>query len=239
MGLGPGNRGQMTLEALRALEESAVIIGYKVYVALIKEMVGEKEIHSTGMGREIERCLLAIEKALTGQTVALVSSGDSGIYGMAGLVYELLAGQFTGVELDVRVIPGISAANASAALLGAPLMNDWASISLSDALTPWEMIERRLHAAGEGDFVIALYNPKSRARPRNLEKAIEVLRNYRGVETLVGIATNAYREGERTKITTLGQLAEEDVDMFTTVIVGNSFTQEIDGFLVTVRGYPL
>ena len=229
----------MTLEALQALADSEVVVGYKVYVELIDDLLTDKEVHSTGMGREVERCRFAIEKAQAGQRVALISSGDCGIYGMAGLVYEILANEGSQGQFEIEAIPGITAATASAALLGAPLMNDWASISLSDALTPWEVIVKRLHAAGQGDFVIALYNPRSRARPHNLAEAMEILRGYRGHETPVGIARNAYREGQDCKLTTLGELDEADVDMFTTVIIGNSLTRDLHGYLVTLRGYPL
>lgn len=229
----------MTLQALRALEDSTVIVGYKTYLALIDDLVSGKKVYTSGMGKEVERCLLAIEQALVGHDVALVSSGDSGVYGMAGLIYELLWERFENARLKITVIPGVTAANASAALLGAPLMNDWVVISLSDVITPWETIERRLIAAGDGDFVIALYNPRSKARATHLDRAVEILLEHRGAETPVGIVRNAYRVEQNVLLSTLGELASEEIDMFTTVIIGNSSTRNLVGRLVTVRGYHL
>jgi precorrin-3B C17-methyltransferase len=189
------------------------------------------------MKKEVDRCVEVLELAETGHTVSLISSGDAGIYGMAGIMLEIVAERQANIE--VEVVPGISAATAAAALLGAPLMNDFVTLSLSDLLTPWELIQKRIRAAGEGDFVVALYNPRSKTRIAQLDTATDMLLTYRQADTPVGIVKQAMREGQLVQLTTLGKLKEADVDMLTTVIIGNSQTKVIDGKMVTVRGYRL
>ncbi|HML37193.1 MAG TPA: precorrin-3B C(17)-methyltransferase [Bacillota bacterium] len=234
--LGPGEWGQMTQKAAEALEECDVITGYDVYVDLIRERFPHKNLVSTPMKKEAERCHLAVAEALKGQTVAMVCSGDPGVYGMAGLMYEV-AQQYDPVEIEV--IPGITAACSGAAVLGAPLIHDFAVISLSDLLTPWELIEKRLGCAAEADFVICLYNPSSKKRQDYLKRACEIVRNHRGPETRCGFVRNIGRQGETGTVLTLGELQDAQVDMFTTVFIGNSQTREIAGKLVTPRGYGI
>ena len=234
VGLGPGKLEEMTRHAVAALEESEVIAGYDVYIELIRTYFPGKTFLSTPMRRETERCRLALEHAAAGETVSMVCSGDAGVYGMAGLIYET-AQQFPPVEIEV--VPGITAACSGAALLGAPLIHDFAVISLSDLLTPWELIERRLDAAGAADFSICLYNPSSRKRQDYLQKACEILLRHRSPDNIVGIVRNIGREGEAAQVTTLSQLLTIQTDMFTTVFVGNSQTKNINGKMVTPRGY--
>lgn len=227
----------MTPQAKDALEEADVIVGYDTYIRLIEEIVGGKEIIATGMTREVERCLEAFRRARKGQRVAVVSSGDPGVYGMAGLVLELLTEQDR--DIPVEIIPGVTAATAAAASLGAPLMHDFAVISLSDRLTPWETIVRRLQLAAEGDYVLVIYNPRSRGRPENLSRARDIILKYRGPDTPVGVVRNAGRKGEETWISDLGRFTALPVDMLSTVIIGSSTTKIIDGRMVTPRGYLL
>lgn len=236
VGLGPGEWNQMTQKAAEALEECDVITGYDVYVDLIREKFPHKNLISTPMKREAERCHLAITEALKGQTVAMVCSGDPGVYGMAGLMYEV-AQQYDPVEIEV--ISGITAACSGAAVLGAPLIHDFAVISLSDLLTPWELIEKRIGCAAAADFVICLYNPSSKKRQDYLKKACETVLNHRGPETKCGFVRNIGRQGETGTVLTLGELKDTQVDMFTTVFIGNSQTREIGGKLVTPRGYQI
>ena len=215
------------------------MVGYKRYVDLVEQFTGGKEIHSRGMMQEVERCKIAIKLSRSGKSVAVVSSGDSGIYGMAGLVLELAsAGKSEGMP-QIEVVPGVPAFVAASALLGAPLMHDFASISLSDLLTPWEKIERRVAAATEADFVIALYNPKSKTRVTGLGKVIELMKVYRDSSTPVGIVRNATRKDESVMLTTLGKVNElyDSIDMLTILIIGSSSTRITDGFMVTPRGY--
>lgn len=234
VGLGPGAMNQMTGRAAEALEESQVIAGYDVYIDLIRERFGHKKLLSTPMKKEVDRCRLALSEAVKGQTVSMVCSGDGGVYGMAGLMYEV-AQEFEPVE--IQVIPGITAACSGAAVLGAPLIHDFAVISLSDLLTPWELIEKRLACAAEADFVICLYNPSSKKRHDYLQKACDIIMRYRGADTVAGFAKNIGREGESGAVLSLGELRDVRVDMFTTVYIGNSMTQNIDGKMVTPRGY--
>ena len=207
VGLGPGGIEQMTQRAKAALESCDVIAGYHVYIDLIKNDFTGKEFFTTGMRKEVDRCKLAIEEALKGKTVAMISSGDAGVYGMAGIMYQVAAEH---PELEIEVVPGITAACSGAAVLGAPLISDFCLISLSDLLTPWEKIEKRLDCASQADFCICLYNPSS-----------------------------FKRDGENYEITTLQELRDKEVDMFSTVIIGNSQTEVINGKLVTPRGYKL
>ncbi len=234
VGIGPGDYENMTVRADRALRESQVIVGYHVYVDLVRERYPDKEFLTTPMTREADRCRMALEEARAGKQVAMVCSGDSGIYGMAGLVYELRGGA---AEPEVEVVPGLTAACSGAALLGAPLTHDFAVISLSDRLTPWEKIEARLTAAAESDLSIVLYNPASRGRPDYLRRACEILLDKLPADRPCGVARNIGREGESRELLTLGALRDFAADMFCTVFVGNSQTKGIGGQLVTPRGY--
>jgi precorrin-3B C17-methyltransferase len=234
VGLGPGGLNQMTQRAMDSLEECDVIAGYDVYIDLIRERFKDKKFVSTPMKRETDRCHIAIQEALKGQKVAMVCSGDAGVYGMAGLMYEV-AQQYDPVEIEV--IPGITAACSGAAILGAPLIHDFAVISLSDLLTPWELIEKRIACAAMADFVICLYNPSSKKRKDHLKKACEIILQHRGENTMSGYVQNIGREGEKGTVLTLGELKGTQVDMFTTVFVGNSQSKELGGKLVTPRGY--
>ncbi|HTR44961.1 MAG TPA: precorrin-3B C(17)-methyltransferase, partial [Thermodesulfovibrionales bacterium] len=223
VGTGPGNIEHITPYAQEAIRKSEVIVGYGTYLRLIPELLGGKEVHSTGMTKETERCRKAVELALSGRTVAVISGGDPGIYAMAGLVFELLRTHDTGGSPlpEVEVVPGISALNACAARLGAPLMHDFACISLSDRLTPWELIVRRLDAAAMADFVIVLYNPKSMGRPDHIRVARDIVLKHRTHDTAVGIVKGAMREEEQVTLTTLEKMLDCDIDMQTTVIIGN------------------
>ena len=236
IGLGPGAEKEMTYQASEALEKSEVIIGYTVYTGLVRERFPDKKYLSTPMRQEVVRCEMAMDEAMKGRTVAMVCSGDAGIYGMAGLLYEMGQGY---PEVELEVVPGITAANGGAAVLGAPLMHDFAVISLSDLLTPWETIEKRLHAAGMADFVICLYNPSSKKRADYLQKACDILLQYRDVGNICGYVKNIGREGETYQILSLKELRDTKVDMFTTVFIGNSRTMELNGRMVTPRGYKL
>ncbi len=236
VGLGPGEWNQMTQKAMEALEECDVITGYEVYVDLVRERFQNKKLISTPMKREAERCRIAIEEALKGQTVSMICSGDAGVYGMAGLMYEV-AQQYEPVEIEV--ISGITAACSGAAVLGAPLIHDFAVISLSDLLTPWELIEKRIECAAMADFVICFYNPSSHKRKDYLQKACDLVLKYRDEETACGFVRNIGREGEQGTVLSLGELKNTQVDMFTTVFIGNSQTREIGGKLVTPRGYRI
>lgn len=235
IGLGPGGGADLTGRARAALEECDLIVGYTAYIDLVKEDFPDKETLSTGMRREVDRCRAAVEAALTGKSVAVVCSGDSGVYGMAGLVYEV-AQEYD--PIDIEVVPGITAACGGAAVLGAPLTHDFAVVSLSDLLTPWEKIEARLTAAARADFVLCLYNPASRSRPDYLRRACDILLAAgKSPDTVCGTVRNIGRAGEEAHILTLGQLRDTQVDMFTTVFVGNSQTKVLGGKMVTPRGY--
>ncbi len=234
IGMGPGSERMMTPQAKDALENCQVIAGYTVYVDLLKEHYPKAEFLTTPMTREKERCRLALERAAGGQTTAMVCSGDSGIYGMAGLVLEL-AQEYP--QVTVEVIPGITAACAGAALLGAPLMHDFAVISLSDRLTSLDLIWKRVEAAAQADFVICLYNPASKTRKDYLEQACGIIGKYRSQDTVCGLVRQIGREGQEHRIMTLKELAHWPADMFTTVFVGNSSTKRIGSYMVTPRGY--
>jgi precorrin-3B C17-methyltransferase len=237
VGMGPGAESMMTPEAVAALEASDVIVGYTVYLDLLGERFADKEFLSTPMRQETKRCRMCFEKAQEGRQVALVCSGDAGIYGMASLMLELGAGY---PDCEVCVIPGITAASSGAAVLGAPLNHDFCVISLSDLLTPWERIARRLIAAAEGDFAMAIYNPSSRKRADYLERACRILMEH-GVEPerACGYVENIGREGTRATTCTMEELMMTKVNMFTTVFIGNSQTEIIGGKLVTKRGYQV
>lgn len=234
IGIGPGEYEQMTLKAIHAMEKSEVIIGYTVYVDLVKEHFPGKEFLTTPMKKEVDRCVMAFEEAKKGKVVSMICSGDAGVYGMSGLMYEV------GVnypEVELEIIPGVTAATGGAAVLGAPLIHDFCLISLSDLLTPWEKIEARLLAAAEADFVVCLYNPSSRKRSDYLQKACDLMMQYKSPEIVCGIVSYIGRDGEHYEVMDLKTLRDTKVDMFTTVWVGNSQTKEINGKMVTPRGY--
>ena len=236
VGLGPGGIEQMTERAIKALKECDVIAGYNVYVNLIKEDFADKKFLSNGMRKEVDRCKLALEEALKDQTVAMISSGDAGVYGMAGIMCQVCKEH---PEVEIEVVPGITAACSGAAVLGAPLIADFCTISLSDLLTPWEKIEKRLDCASQADFCIALYNPSSIKRHDYLQKACDIMLKNQPGTIPCGIVRNIGREGEAYELTTLAELREKQVDMFSTVIIGNTQTEVINGRMVTPRGYKL
>jgi precorrin-3B C17-methyltransferase len=253
VGLGPGSRDLMAPRAVQVIQECDLVIGYRVYIGQIRDLIAGKEVHESELTHEIERATLAVRSARAGARVCIVSSGDAGIYGMAGLVLDILHTHLTeqgiveassadvenenALEPLVEIVPGISALNAAAALLGAPLMHDFAVISLSDLLTPWEVIARRLSAVAAADFVVVLYNPSSKRRTWQLGEAQRLLLESRSATTPVGLVRNAYRPGQKVWLTTLGQLHNEAVDMFTTVVVGNSCTRVQQRMMITPRGY--
>ena len=234
VGIGPGKFEGMTYAAAQALEKSDEIVGYTVYVDLVKAHFPQKEFLTTPMRREVERVELALQRAAAGQTVAMVCSGDPGVYGMSGLCEEL-AERYPGVS--VETVPGVSAVLSGAAILGAPLMHDFAVISLSDLMTPWAVIEKRLRAAAAADFVICLYNPASHKRREYLSRACDIILETAAPETVCGIAQNIGREGETVRILPLRELRDAEADMFSTVFIGNSQTRVVGGRMVTPRGY--
>lgn len=248
MSLGPGKREYLAPRALEALTTADVVVGYKMYLGLVADLLEGKQVFSSGMRKEIERCQTAIEMALAGHRVALVSSGDAGIYGMAGLVLDLCHARKLRLfnelhekgkpsDFTLEVIPGVPAFNAAASLLGAPLMHDFAAISLSDHLTPWDLIERRLAAAASADFVIAIYNPRSRARPDSLQKALDIILQHRPADTAAAVVRSALREGQWACLVTLGTLPVHEVDMQSVILVGNSNSYAWNGWMITPRGY--
>lgn len=236
VGIGPGREEMMTEEAVRVLEQSDVIVGYTVYLDLLRERFRGKELLSTPMRREEERCRLCFEEAKKGKRTALICSGDAGIYGLASLMYEMGKDY---PETELAVISGITAASSGAAVLGAPLNHDFCVVSLSDLLTPWSKIEARLEAAAKGDFVIVIYNPASRKRRDYLARACDVLLRYIEDERVCGYVENIGREGTKKEICTLRELKERRVNMFTTVFIGNSGSEIINGKLITKRGYQI
>lgn len=233
VGIGPGEPEQMTLKAWNTLKNSDVIAGYGVYAELVRPLLPEKEYIVTPMRREAERCRLALEAALSGKTVSVISSGDAGVYGMAALMLETAAG----AAVDVEIVPGVTAALSGGAVLGAPLTHDFAVISLSDLLTPWETIEKRLDMASRADLSIVLYNPSSVRRADYLRRACDILLQNISPDTVCGVVRNIGREGESTELMSLRELREYRVDMFSTVFVGNRGTKIVDGHMVTPRGY--
>ncbi|MBE5986818.1 MAG: precorrin-3B C(17)-methyltransferase [Paenibacillaceae bacterium] len=234
IGIGPGSYEDMTIRAVNALNDSEIIVGYTVYVDLLREHFPEKEMLTTPMRQEQERCQMAILKALEGKRVAMVCSGDSGVYGMSGLILQLAK---ESPDLEIEVIPGVTAALSGGAVLGAPLGHDFAVISLSDLLTPMELIEDRLKNSARSDMVICLYNPSSKKRADYLKNACEIVLQHQKPETVCGLVRNIGRDGEEMEVLTLSQLKDTNVDMFTTVYIGNSMTREINGRMVTPRGY--
>ena len=232
IGIGPGGLDEMTLRAVKAIEESDIIVGYTKYIEMVKDLIKDKEIFKTGMRGEDERCREALELSKD-KKVALISTGDSGIYGMAGLILEMRKDE------NVEIIPGITASSAAGSVLGAPLMHDNCNISLSDLMTPYEDIKKRVRLAAEGDFVISLYNPKSKGRPHYLRECVDIIKEFRGEETPIAVVRNALREGESKEIFTLKDFNDEVVDMFSIVIIGNSKSYIKDGYFVTPRGYKI
>ena len=234
VGIGPGDYENMTVRADRALQECQVVVGYHVYVDLVRARYPDKEFLTTPMTREADRCRMALDAARSGKDVAMVCSGDSGVYGMAGLVYQLRG---EAVDPEVSVVPGLTAAYSGAAVLGAPLTHDFAVISLSDRLTPWEKVEGRLSAAAEADLSIVLYNPASKGRPGHLRRACEILLETLPENRLCGVVRNIGRPGEEGRLLSLGELRGFEADMFCTVFIGNSQTVPIAGKMITPRGY--
>ncbi|MDO4315845.1 MAG: precorrin-3B C(17)-methyltransferase [Oscillospiraceae bacterium] len=236
VGIGPGGPEHMTAQARAAMERADVLCGYTVYVDLVSPLFPGKETYSTPMTRELERCQWALETAGRGRTVAMLCSGDAGVYGMAGPLLELAEGM---AEVEIEVVPGVTAALSGAAVLGAPLMHDFCVVSLSDLLTPWERIETRLRCAAQGDFSICLYNPASKKRARHLERACGILLEYKSPDTVCGWVRNIGRAEQSSRILPLSELREAQLDMFTTVFIGSSATREIGGRMVTPRGYEV
>ncbi len=225
----------MTGLALETLENADVIIGYRTYLDLLPKFIHDKEVISSEMMKEVDRCRQALELACAGKQVALVSGGDPGIYAMAGLVFEMA--KESGFDCPVEIIPGLAAVNSCAARLGAPLMNDFAAVSLSDLLTPWEVIQKRLEAVANADFVTAIYNPKSKKRTEQIVQARDIFLKSRDPKTVVGIVTGATRENEKIVLTTLENMLDHDITMQSTVIIGNSNTYSWKGIMITPRGY--
>lgn len=237
VGFGPGGYDHMTVKAVRVIESADIITGYTTYVDMLKKYFPDKNYLSTGMKKEVDRCRLAVEKALEGNDVAMVSSGDSGIYGMAGIVLQVV--EEMQADVEVEVVPGVTAASAAASVLGAPLMHDLAIISLSDLMTPLDQIMKRVDCAAAGDFVINLYNPKSKKRVDYVERAADIIMKYQSPDTPCGIVRHAGRDEESMCLTTLAQLKDADIDMFSIVVIGNSRTYVKDGKMITPRGYKL
>lgn len=239
VGFGPGHPEHLTFRAQAAIAEAEVVVGYSTYIELVAHLLEGKQVIEKGMTEELDRCELALEMARQGKVVALISSGDVGIYGMAGPTFEVLhqAGWRPGDGVAVEVIPGVTALSACAARVGAPLTHDFAAISLSDLLTPWGVIEKRLNAAAESDFVVALYNPKSGRRTRQIVRAQEIFLQHRDPATPVALVKSAYRDKEEVVLTTLADMLEFKIGMLTTVLIGNSRTYARDGLMVTPRGY--
>ena len=237
VGFGPGGKDDMTFRAASVIENADIVTGYTAYVNLMKKVFPDKEFKATGMMKEVERCRMAIEDAMSGKDVAMISSGDSGIYGMAGIIYQLA--EEMGADIEIDCVPGITAAASSASILGAPLMHDFAIISLSDLMTPLDLIMKRVDRAADADMIIALYNPKSKGRTEYLDQARNIVLRYRSPDTPVGVVRNAGREDETHWITTLEELDDSKVDMFCLVTIGNSTTYVSKGRMITPRGYPV
>ena len=233
IGIGPGGLEHMTLKAKQAIEESNIVVGYNKYIDMIKPLVEDKELFSTGMRGEEARCRKALELSKENNTVALISTGDSGIYGMAGLILQMQEGE------SVEIIPGVTASSAAGSVIGAPLMHDNCNISLSDLMTPYDLIKKRVRNAADADMIISLYNPRSKGRPHYLREAIEIIKEYRSLDTPVAVVRHALRDGQEYKLFTLENFDEEVVDMFSIVIVGNSQSFIKSGKFITPRGYDV
>ena len=237
IGIGPGCRDLMMQEAISAMEDAEVIVGYKTYIKLVEDFIKDKEVVQNGMRKEVDRCQDAIDIAKTGKKVAVISSGDAGIYGMAGLILELITKQE--LDIPVKVVPGVTASIGAAAVLGAPIMHDFCHISLSDLMTPWEVIEKRLRLAAEADFVICLYNPRSKGRSEHLANAFKIMGEFKDGSTPVGIVKDVGREDQEKFICTFDTMDFERVDMTTMVIIGNKSTYIHDDLMITPRGYTV
>lgn len=237
IGIGPGCRDLMTQEAISAMEDAEVIVGYKTYIKLVEDFIKDKEVVQNGMRKEVDRCQDAIDIAKTGKKVAVISSGDAGIYGMAGLILELITKQE--LDIPVKVVPGVTASIGAAAVLGAPIMHDFCHISLSDLMTPWEVIEKRVRLAAEADFVICLYNPRSKGRSEHLANAFKIMGEFKDGSTPVGIVKDVGREDQEKFICTFDTMDFERVDMTTMVIIGNKSTYIHDDLMITPRGYTV
>lgn len=237
IGIGPGCRDLMTQEAISAMEDAEVIVGYKTYIKLVEDFIKDKEVVQNGMRKEVDRCQDAIDIAKTGKKVAVISSGDAGIYGMAGLILELITKQE--LDIPVKVVPGVTASIGAATVLGAPIMHDFCHISLSDLMTPWEVIEKRLRLAAEADFVICLYNPRSKGRSEHLANAFKIMGEFKDGSTPVGIVKDVGREDQEKFICTFDTMDFERVDMTTMVIIGNKSTYIHDDLMITPRGYTV
>ena len=233
IGIGPGGLEHMTLRAKEAIEESNIVVGYNKYIDMIKPLVENKELFSTGMRGEEARCRKALELSKEDNTVALISTGDSGIYGMAGLILQMQKDE------NVEIIPGVTASSAAGSVVGAPLMHDNCNISLSDLMTPYELIKKRVRNAADADMIISLYNPRSKGRPHYLREAIEIIKEYRDLNTPVAVVRHALRYGQEYKLFNLENFDEEVVDMFSIVIVGNSQSFVKEGKFITPRGYDV
>ena len=239
LGIGSGDHKDMTTHCIAVLRNCDLVVGYKRYVELAKTFIAEKDVISSGMSQEVERCTKAIAEAKKGRCVALISSGDPGVYGMAGLALEIINKKRLWSRCEVEIIPGIPVIHSAAARLGAPLMNDYAVISLSDLLTPWETIVKRLDHAAQADFVICLYNPKSKRRTKQIKEAKSILLRYRKPDTPVGLARNVGRKGESITMTTLEKMLRYKIDMVTIIIIGNSTTVVKNSQMITPRGYKI
>lgn len=233
VGIGPGGRENMTLKAVNAIKMCKCVVGYTPYIDYLGDLVEGKELYSTGMKGEIDRCKLAIEKVTEGMDTSIISTGDAGLYGMAGPILELIE------DIEVEIVPGVTAAFSAASELGSPIMHDYASISLSDLMTPWDVIEKRIENCAEADFVITIYNPRSKGRKDHLERAIAIILKYRAGNTPVGIVKNSGREDTNIRITTLNNIEYDKIDMFCLVIIGNSNTYIKNDKIITPRGYEI
>ncbi len=233
VGIGPGGREHMTYKSVEVIKNSDVIVGYKPYIEYLGDLVEGKKLHSTGMKGELERCKLAIEEARKGNNTSIISTGDAGLYGMAGPILELVD------DIEIEIIPGITAAFSAASELGSPIMHDYSSISLSDLLTPWDVIINRVEKSAQADFVIAIYNPRSKGRQDHLKEAIDIILKYRKKDTPVGIVKNSGRPETEITITTLGKIDYEKVDMLTVLVIGNSNTYIKGNRIITPRGYKI
>ncbi len=237
VGFGPGGYEHMTAKAIEVIKKADVVTGYTTYVNILKEYFPDKQYIATPMMQEVRRCEMAVEEALKDQVVAMVSSGDSGIYGMAGIIYQVA--EEKQADIQIETVPGVTAASAAASVLGAPLMHDFAVISLSDLMTPLDLIMKRVDCAGQGDMIVCLYNPKSKKRTGYVEQAADILMKYQKKDTPVGIVRNAGRKDESSCITTLENLKNASIDMFSIVVIGNSQTYVQNGRMITPRGYKL
>jgi len=234
VGIGPGKKADMTFKAYEKMKNSDIIVGYKTYTDLIKEYFPNTEIRSSSMMKEVDRCLEVLDLAKAGKNVALISSGDAGIYGMAGIMYEIIN---ENDDIEVEVIAGVTATNAAAAIVGAPIMHDYVTISLSNLLTDWELIKKRLELAAQGDFIVSLYNPKSKGRTAQISEAQKIMLKYKSKDTPVAIVRNAGRENEEYETTTLENMLDFEINMLTIVLIGNSNTYVKNGKIITPRGY--